>query len=133
LATTNEKSCLISNPLLKLGSMSDLTHPPDLHKQCRSLTAAMNTMALGINKVLFIREIMPADELLDDALHFKTECDLTLYNRLKNDMDYYGIKRDEFVKSQNFSIAEEYLTKYKRAKTIFHRQLQTLSFKYGRT
>jgi hypothetical protein len=93
----------------------------------------MNTMALGINKVLFIREIMPADELLDDALHFKTECDLTLYNRLKNDMDYYGIKRDEFVKSQNFSIAEEYLTKYKRAKTIFHRQLQTLSFKYGRT
>jgi hypothetical protein len=93
----------------------------------------MNTMALGINKVLFIREIMPADELLDDALHFKTECDLTLYNRLKNDMDYYGIKRDEFVKSQNFSIAAEYLTKYKRAKTIFHRQLQTLSFKYGRT
>jgi len=73
------------------------------------------------------------DELLDDALHFKTECDLTLYNRLKNDMDYYGIKRDEFVKSQNFSIAAEYLTKYKRAKTIFHRQLQTLSFKYGRT
>ena len=113
--------------------MSDLTHPPGLHEQCRSLTAAMNAMDVGINKVLFIREIMPVDELLDDALHFKTERDLRLYNTLKNDMDYYGIKRDEFVKSQNFSIAAEYLTKYKRARTIFHRQLQTLSFKSGKT
>jgi hypothetical protein len=48
-------------------------------------------------------------------------------------MDYYGIKRDEFVKSQNFNIAAEYLTKYKRAKTIFHRKMQTLSFKRGKT
>jgi hypothetical protein len=87
----------------------------------------MNAMDVGINKALFIREIMPVDELLDAALHFKTERDLRLYNTLKNDMDYYGIKRDEFVKSQNFSIADEYLTKYKRAITIIHRQLQTLS------
>jgi hypothetical protein len=91
--------------------MSDLTHPPGLHEQCRSLTAAMNAMDVGINKVLFFREIMPVDELLADALHFKTERDVRLYNTLKNDMDYYGIKRDEFVKSQNFSIAAEYLSK----------------------
>jgi hypothetical protein len=31
----------------------------------------MNAMDVGINKVLSNREIMPVDELLDDALHFK--------------------------------------------------------------
>jgi hypothetical protein len=41
----------------------------------------MNAMDLGIIKVLFIREIMPVDELLDDALHFKTERDLRLTTR----------------------------------------------------
>jgi hypothetical protein len=95
--------------------------------------AAMNAMTPGINQFLFIREIMPTDELIDDELEFKTMPDLTQYRTLQNDMDYYGMKRDEFVKSQNFSIAGEYLTKYKRAKTIFHRQLQTLSFKSGKT
>jgi hypothetical protein len=95
--------------------------------------AAMNAMTPGINQVLFIREIMPTDVLIDDEFHFKTDRDLALYKTLKNDMDYYGMKRDEFVKSQNFSTASEYLTKYKRAKTIFHRQLQTLSFKSGKT
>ena len=48
-------------------------------------------------------------------------------------MDYYANERDEFVKGQNFSIAAEYLTKYKRARPIFHRQLQTISFKSGKT
>jgi hypothetical protein len=51
--------------------MPGLTQPPGLHEQCRSLTASMNAMDVGINKVLFIREIMPIDELLDDALHLK--------------------------------------------------------------
>ena len=43
------------------------------------------------------------------------------------------MKRDEFVKSENFIIAAEYLTKYKWARTIFHRQAQTLSFNSGKT
>ena len=93
----------------------------------------MNAMVLGINKVLFIREIMPTDEVMNNALHLKTVCNLRLYNTLKNDMDYYRIKQDEFVNSQNFSITWEYLTNYKRDKTIFHRKMQTLSFKRGKT
>jgi hypothetical protein len=95
--------------------------------------AAMNAMSPGINRVLFIREIMPDDELIDDELEFKTMQDLTQYRTLQNDMEYYRIKTDEYKKIQNFSIAAEYLTKYKRAKTIFHRQIQTLSFKSGET
>ena len=113
--------------------MASASKTPSLNEQCLSIVAAMNAMTPGINQVLFIREIMPTDVLIDDAFHFKTDRDLALYKTLKNDMDYYGMKRDEFVKSQNFSIASEYLTKYKRAKTIFHRQLQTLSFKSGKT
>ncbi|MCX6175877.1 MAG: hypothetical protein NTZ00_00685, partial [Bacteroidetes bacterium] len=107
--------------------MTSTSKSPSLNEQCLAIVAAMNAMTPGINQVLFIREIMPTDVLIDDAFHFKTDRDLALYKTLKNDMDYYGMKRDEFVKSQNFSIASEYLTKYKRAKTIFHRQLQTLS------
>jgi hypothetical protein len=113
--------------------MSNISEPPSLNEQCLSIVAAMNAMSPGINRVLFIREIMPDDQLIDDAFHFKTDRDLALYKTLKNDMDYYRIKTDEYKKIQNFSVAAEYLTKYKRAKTIFHRQLQTLSFKSGKT
>ncbi len=113
--------------------MASISEPPSLSEQCLSIVAAMNAMSPGINRVLFIREIMPDDELIDDELEFKTMQDLTQYRTLQNDMEYYRIKTDEYKKIQNFSIAAEYLTKYKRAKTIFHRQLQTLSFKSGKT
>ncbi len=113
--------------------MASISEPPSLNEQCLSIVAAMNAMSPGINRVLFIREIMPDDELIDDELEFKTMQDLTQYRTLQNDMEYYRIKTDEYKKIQNFSIAAEYLTKYKRAKTIFHRQLQTLSFKSGET
>jgi len=113
--------------------MASISEPPSLNEQCLSIVAAMNAMSPGINRVLFIREIMPDDELIDDELEFKTMQDLTQYRTLQNDMEYYRIKTDEYKKIQNFSIAAEYLTKYKRAKTIFHRQIQTLSFKSGET
>ncbi len=53
--------------------MASISEPPSLNEQCLSIVAAMNAMSPGINRVLFIREIMPTDELIDDALHFKTE------------------------------------------------------------
>ena len=53
--------------------MASTSETPSLNEQCLSIVAAMNAMTPGINQVLFIREIMPPDELIDDALHFKTE------------------------------------------------------------
>ena len=51
----------------------------DLNKQCMMVAEAMNAMAPGINRVLFIREIMPEDELLNDELEFKTPEALKMY------------------------------------------------------
>ena len=93
----------------------------------------MNAMAPGINRVLFIREIMPEDELLNDELEFKTPEALKMYLTLRNDMEFYRNKRDVLVKEQNFHLAADYLDKYKQKKTILHRAMQTLSFKSGKT
>ena len=51
----------------------------DLNTQCMMVAEAMNAMAPGINRVLFIREIMPEDELLNDELEFKTPEALKMY------------------------------------------------------
>ncbi len=104
----------------------------DLNTQCMIVAEAMNAMAQGINRVLFIREIMPEDELLNDELEFKTSEALKMYLTLRNDMEFYRNKRDVLVKEQNFHLAADYLVKYKQKKKILHRAMQTLSFKSGK-
>jgi hypothetical protein len=86
----------------------------DLNTQCMMVAEAMNAMAPGINRVLFIREIMPEDELLNDELEFKTPEALKMYLTLRNDMEFYRNKRDVLVKEQNFHLAADYLVKYKQ-------------------
>ena len=65
--------------------MTSTSKTPSLNEQCLSIVAAMNAMTPGINQVLFIREIMPTDVVIDDAFHFKTDRDLALYKTLIND------------------------------------------------
>ena len=48
--------------------MASTSKTPSLNEQCLAIVAAMNAMTPGINQFLFIREIMPTDELIDDEL-----------------------------------------------------------------
>lgn len=110
-----------------------LNPKPNLNEQCLMVTEALNTMALGINQILFIREITPDDELVNDELEFKTAAAHKIYLTLRNDMEFYKTKRDNYVKIQSFQLAAQYTDKYKNKKMILHRAMQTLSFKSGKS
>ena len=105
---------------------------PNLNEQCLMVTEAMNVLAPGINQILFIREITPEDELINDELVFQTDAAYRTYLTMLNDMNYYKAKRDACVADQNFSVAADYLAKFKQKKMILHRAMQTLSFKSGK-
>jgi len=105
---------------------------PNLNEQCLMVTEAMNVLAPGINQILFIREITPEDELINDELVFQTDAAYRTYLTMLNDMNYYKAKRDACVADQNFSLAADYLAKFKQKKMILHRAMQTLSFKSGK-
>ena len=109
-----------------------LNPTPNLDEQCLMVTEAMNALAPGINKILFIREITPEDELLYDELVFQSDAAYQTYLTMLNDMNYYKSKRDACVARQNFELATDYLDKFKKKKMILHRAIQTLSFKSGK-
>ena len=109
-----------------------LNPTPNLNEQCLMVTEAMNVLAPGINQILFIREITPEDELINDELVFQTDAAYRTYLTMLNDMNYYKAKRDACVADQNFSLAADYLAKFKQKKMILHRAMQTLSFKSGK-
>ena len=78
------------------------------------VTEAMNALAPGINKILFIREITPEDELLNDELLFQSDAAYQTYLTMLNDMNYYKSKRDACVARQNFELATDYFDKFKK-------------------
>jgi len=110
-----------------------LNPSPNLDEQCLIVTQTLNVLAPGINKILFIREIIPEDVLISVELVFQTDAAYRTYLTMLNDMNYFKAKRDACVTEQSFELAADYSDKYKKKKMILHRAMQTLSFKSGKT
>ena len=110
-----------------------LNPSPNLDEQCLMVTEALNVLAPGINKILFIREISPEDVLINDELVFQTDAAYRTYLTMLNDMNYYKAKCDACVTEQSFELAADYSDKYKKKKIILYRAMQTLSFRNGKT
>ena len=119
-------SCMISIMAIKSKDL-DL----DLTGSTIDVTKIMQAEPRKIAKIEIENSKMVIEQ---QSLALKTQLATSYqtYLTMLNDMNYYKAKRDACVADQNFSLAADYLAKFKQKKMILHRAIQTLSFKSGK-